>query len=85
MKSPAKYCGKCHTCGTVLQIVLDGEEWCPVCGTYRRYRSHGWGGPDAEKSPCSQAPLAEGDTLRRSGMKKHNTCSLDLITLGNGN
>lgn len=36
-------CGKCHTCGTQLAKVLGGEEWCPTCGRYRRYRSHGWG------------------------------------------
>jgi len=35
-------CGRCHTCGTKLQIVLDGEEWCPKCQTFRRYPSHGW-------------------------------------------
>lgn len=35
-------CGKCHRCGTPLQRVLDGEEWCPKCQQYRRYRSHGW-------------------------------------------
>lgn len=48
-------CGKCHTCGTALRFVLDGEEWCPTCGAYRRYRSHGWAGPDAEQSPCPQS------------------------------
>lgn len=35
-------CGKCHTCGTDLKHVLDGEEYCPICETYRRYQSHGW-------------------------------------------
>lgn len=35
-------CGCCHTCGTPLHLVLDGEEWCPKCKAYRRYRSHGW-------------------------------------------
>lgn len=46
-------CNKCHTCGTPLRIVLDGEEWCPVCGQYRRYNSHGWAG--GENSPCPPA------------------------------
>lgn len=41
-------CGHCHTCGTRLQEVLDGEEWCNNCGEYRRYRSHGWGAATAE-------------------------------------
>jgi hypothetical protein len=46
-------CGHCHTCGHRLKIVLDGEEWCPICKTYRRYRSHGWGQECADASePC---------------------------------
>jgi len=35
-------CGHCHTCGSELREVLDGEEWCQKCRTYRRYKSHGW-------------------------------------------
>lgn len=35
-------CKHCHECGTKLRQVLDGEEWCPKCEQYRRYRSHGW-------------------------------------------
>lgn len=35
-------CGHCHTCGTALNRVLDGEEWCPACNSYRRYHSHGF-------------------------------------------
>ena len=37
-----EYCGRCHTCGTPLKRVLDGEEWCAECRVYRRYWSHGW-------------------------------------------
>ena len=37
-----QHCGHCHECGTELKKVLDGEEWCPACGEYKRYRSHGW-------------------------------------------
>lgn len=37
-----KDCGQCHTCGTEMRQVLDGEEWCVTCKAYRRYRSHGW-------------------------------------------
>lgn len=48
----ADYCGMCHTCGTRMDKVLDGEEWCPFCGTYHRYRSHGWVGVGSEDSPC---------------------------------
>lgn len=43
-------CGHCHNCGHKLKIVLDGEEWCPDCGQYRRYRSHGWADGAAEDS-----------------------------------
>lgn len=38
-------CGLCHTCGARLSKVLvagSDEEYCPVCGTVRRYLSHGW-------------------------------------------
>ena len=35
-------CGRCHTCGTRLMTVLDGEEYCSNCAQYRRYQSHGW-------------------------------------------
>jgi len=48
-----QHCGRCHTCGGKLWPVLDGEEWCPACGAYRRYRSHGWG--HGEDSPCQAA------------------------------
>ncbi len=34
-------CKTCHTCGTALRIVLDGEEWCDTCQTYQRPASHG--------------------------------------------
>lgn len=37
-----RYCGMCHTCGEKLREVLDGEEYCDLCGAYRRYKSHGW-------------------------------------------
>jgi len=36
-------CGRCHECGGPLRTVLDGEEWCGNCQSYRRYRTHGWG------------------------------------------
>jgi len=35
-------CGKCHDCGTPMLSAMDGEEFCPKCKTYHRYRSHGW-------------------------------------------
>lgn len=54
-QKPTRKCGRCHTCGTPLRSVLDGEEWCPKCSAYRRYRTHGWGGLDADDSPCGRA------------------------------
>lgn len=45
-------CRHCHTCGTKLKQVLDGEEWCPHCKTYRRYHSHGWTHVYSDKTPC---------------------------------
>ncbi len=55
-------CGRCHTCGTLLQILLDGEEWCQTCQTYRRYPSHGW-----SRGACSDAgdPGCPGDPRPR--------------------
>jgi len=54
-------CGHCHTCGGPLRKVLDGEEWCDNCETYRRYVSHGWGaGTPAERAPfCPTADELE--------------------------
>lgn len=57
-----KDCSNCHTCGTRLIPVLDGEEWCKTCGQYRRYRSHGWSAAVGENSPCP-APAAEYTTV----------------------
>ena len=53
-------CGRCHTCGAKLRRVLDGEEWCPTCEGYRRYRSHGWKDADKASGRCPAEPnLAE--------------------------
>ncbi len=52
-------CQRCHQCGTRLRLVLDGEEWCPTCQTFRRYRSHGWSrgaGTASEQAPCPPEP-----------------------------
>jgi len=51
-------CGLCHTCGLQLNVVLDGEEYCPRCGAYRRYRSHGWakGNDNSDCSPLVWYP-----------------------------
>lgn len=35
-------CGRCHTCRERLYLVLDDEEYCRKCATYRRYQAHGW-------------------------------------------
>ena len=44
-------CGHCHTCGTKLHTVLDGEEWCANCQCYRRYLTHGW--HTGDNHPCN--------------------------------
>lgn len=56
MTTKITHCGRCHTCGTKLRAVMDGEEWCPKCQTYRRYQTHGWRWPmyATDKSPCPQ-------------------------------
>jgi len=59
MKERVTYCGHCHTCGAELRQVLDGEEWCPVCKRYRRYRSHGWGRNGEGSGECPPLPLAK--------------------------
>ncbi len=46
-------CHKCHTCGSEIEIVLDGEEWCPHCQKYQRPASHGWSWHYKEFSPCN--------------------------------
>ena len=53
-------CRHCHVCGSPLEKCLDGEEWCPVCQAYRRYKSHGWGWKGDGDWECPQlpAPLA---------------------------
>ncbi len=49
-------CGRCHTCGAEVRMVLDGEEYCPICEAYQRPRAHGWGGDD--RSPCIEERIA---------------------------
>jgi hypothetical protein len=53
------HCKHCHTCGCRLLDCLDGEEWCPVCRQYRRYRSHGWSASYNETSPCPDIPAPD--------------------------
>jgi len=52
-----QYCGHCHECGTELKKVLDGEEWCPGCDEYKRYRSHGWYAKG--QNECPEPPLGQ--------------------------
>jgi len=53
-------CNKCHTCGNKLRTVLDGEEWCDTCQTYRRYASHGWNCESADKENRECLSTVEG-------------------------
>ncbi len=64
-----RHCQHCHTCGTRLQRVLDGEEWCPTCGAYRRYKSHGWGASGEGEWDCPAQPGAfkSGDLAGSGG------------------
>ncbi len=71
LQTPVTRCGRCHTCGTQLREVLDGEEWCPSCNAYRRYRSHGWAAGAAENDdpgcpanpkPVKPNPYAQNET-----------------------
>lgn len=66
-----KNCGRCHTCGTSLRQVLDGEEWCPRCGQYRRYRSHGWTAEPGAAAlvPCEWAP-AENEVVEAAPSRR---------------
>lgn len=57
----AEYCGRCHSCGGPIRIVLDGEEWCQNCETYQRPISHGWHdslsrvrGPAVQNAPITK-------------------------------
>lgn len=50
-------CRRCHECGAELQRVLDGEEWCPGCQAYKRYKSHGWGSSGTGEWECT-APIS---------------------------
>ena len=52
-------CESCHTCGTPVRIVLDGEDWCDTCQTHQRPAHHGWGRrhdqTDFERLSCEEA------------------------------
>jgi len=69
--SPRRNCGHCHTCGTALQTVLDGEEWCPTCQQYRRYAAHGWAGTTDPDCPSPVTPANE----------PHETTPTNLLTI----
>ena len=57
-----KDCGRCHACGVVLENKLDGEEWCPKCLNWRRYRSHGFrSGPLDSPLNCRESFLLRKD------------------------
>lgn len=55
MTTPSS-CGRCHTCGGPILLILEINEWCPRDGQYQRPMSHGWTNPAptaAEARPCS--------------------------------
>lgn len=48
-------CGKCHTCGAAIQIVLGHEEWCEQDQLYQQPLAHGWTNScptEAEQRAC---------------------------------
>lgn len=56
-------CGKCHICGTDVQIVMDGEEWCPNCQRYQRPASHGWAADYGDNTPCVSTDESIADAI----------------------
>ena len=75
-------CHHCHNCGTELKKVLDGEEWCPVCKMYRRYRSHGWTHALADNQPCPDT--TEMRLLQAQTHLEHASpdCQCNICTYG---
>jgi len=63
-------CRRCHTCGTLLRIVLDGEEWCPTCKCYQCYLSHGWSVCVGHDSPCPERKEEEPKCVRLTVSRK---------------
>lgn len=66
-------CGKCHTCGTILAITFDGEEWCCVCQEYKRYNTHGFSARTGEAVLNSCPELSDHET-RMLYNKQEATC-----------
>ncbi len=73
-------CKKCHTCGTELRIVLDGEEWCPKCKTYRRYRSHGFNSGELSKCIQTRINCAENAFSVKQNYEKNIKIFGDLLS-----
>jgi hypothetical protein len=48
----ATKCGRCHKCGGEIEVVLDGEEYCPKCERYQRPIAHGWSRHYEDFSQC---------------------------------
>jgi hypothetical protein len=56
MAEPSIYdhgCRLCHECGEPLDHIK-GDDYCRVCGQYKRYVSHGWPANGVD-SPCEKA------------------------------
>lgn len=51
-------CLRCHKCGKLIRIVLDGEEWCDSCQSYQRPLTHGWAVGEDTTCPNTSRPLA---------------------------
>ncbi len=59
-------CGRCHTCGRPITIILDEEEYCAFDQQYQRPLAHGWKNDqpsEVEQRPC---PSSEGDHVEKA-------------------
>jgi hypothetical protein len=80
--APRRNCGHCHTCGTPLRTVLDGEEWCPTCQQYRRYAAHGWAGTTDPECPAVLPVYVERiDTIPAPDPYHRDTLGITQTTL----
>ena len=74
-------CNCCHTCGTSLLTVLDGEEWCLKCETLRRYASHGWGRGEGSACPSAETPRADAKAPRAQAVVASSMARADAAGL----
>lgn len=75
------YCGKCHKCGTELVFTTNGNEWCPVCNDYPKYKQHGY--HDGIDSPCKMdQPKVTVPLLYKNRTIEDILCYATLVAVG---